>query len=204
MDSIINIEDKINELQKKDKESYKLFKAIFNISSTSGTMKIPSSFREKVRLYFGKKDLENNITESVNEVIERIGTQKVVKTYNKWTGSGSLFNSLRASRPGMREVELQDQKKKIEEYIQKSREGCDFCQPNIYTPEDVFGRIKGKYCITESSIAKYDAWSSMIFFKIHNLWDFHLKNFQITYIPVLSGLKWFIIIINKLDIHFSF
>ncbi len=200
MDSIINIEDKINKLQKKDKESYKLFKAIFNVSSASGTMKIPSTFREKVRLYFGKKDHEGNITESVNEVIERIGTQKVVKTYNKWTGSGSLFNSLRAGRPGMREEELQDQKKKIDEYIHKSGEGCDFCQPEIYTPEDIFGRIKGKYCITGANIAKYDAWSSIIFFNKHNPLDFTQDEIS-DYID--TGFKWFKKVKNQ-DKSFKF
>lgn len=188
MNSIINLEYRINELKEKNKDSYKLFKSIFQVSSTTGKMEIPYTFKDKVRSYFGNKDEDGNITETADEVMKRIETQKVVKTYNKWTGRGSLFNSLRASRPGMRPDELQNEKKKVNEYIEKSEEGCDFCEPEKYTPEDVFGRIKGKYCITGANIAKYDAWSSMIFFEKHNPLDFTLEELS-DYID--TGFKWF-------------
>lgn len=188
MNSVINLEDKINELKKTDKDSYKLFKAIFEFSSASGTMKIPSTFNKKVRSYFGNRDENGNIIESEEEVINRIKTQKVVKTYNKWTGEGSLFNSLRASRPGMKSEEREKEKQRIKEYIKKSKEDCDFCDPKKYTPEDVFGRIEGKHCITGVNIAKYDAWSGVIFFRKHNPLDFDLEEIS-DYID--TGFKWF-------------
>jgi len=132
MNSIINLEYRINELKEKDKDSYKLFKSIFQVSSATGKMEIPYTFKDKVRSYFGNKNEDGNITETADEIIKRIETQKVVKTYNKLTGRGSLFNSLRASRPGMRPDELHNEKKKVNEYIEKSKEECDFCEPEKY------------------------------------------------------------------------
>jgi galactose-1-phosphate uridylyltransferase len=200
MNSILNLEDKIDELKEKDKDSYNLFKSVFEVSSATGTMEIPHTFKDKVRTYFGNRNAEGNITETADEVIGRIRTQKVVKTYNRWAGIGSLFNSLRASRPGIRPDELQNEKKKVEEYIEKSREGCDFCDPEKYTPEDIFGRIKGKHCITGANIAKYDAWSSMIFFNKHNPLDFNLEELS-DYID--TGFKWFKKV-NSHDKRFKF
>lgn len=200
MNSIINLEDKINELEKTDKDSYKLFKSIFEFSSASGTMKIPPTFKKKLLSYFGNRDENGNIIESEEEVIERIRTQKVVKTYNKWTGEGSLFNSLRAIRPGIRIDKFETEKQRIKEYIEGSKRDCDFCDPKKYTPEDVFGRIEGKHCITGVNIAKYDAWSSVIFFNKHNPLDFDLKELS-DYID--TGFKWFKKV-NSQDKQFKF
>jgi galactose-1-phosphate uridylyltransferase len=188
MNSILELEDRINTLKKEDKESYKAINGIFNVSSATGSMKIPSTYRKRILELFGKKDHDGNIIESEEEVVKRIETQKVVKTYNKWTGNGSLFNSLRAARPGMGEEEKADIRKKIDEYIKSSEKGCEFCYPEINTPEDVFGRVKGKFCITGSNIAKYDAWSSVIFFKRHNPLEFSLEEVS-DYID--TGFKWF-------------
>lgn len=188
MSSILDLEEKVNKLKEEDKESFRLFNSIFHVSSASGSIEIPLSFSEKVHSYFGNKDAEGNIIESKKEVIERIRTQKVVKTYNKWTGEGSLFNSLRASRPGMKPEERSQEQNKIHEYIEKSKESCDFCEPEKYTPEDIFGRIQGKHCITGANIAKSDAWNSMIFFKKHNPLDFNLEELS-DYIE--TGFKWF-------------
>ncbi len=182
----MDLEDNIKELKKED--GFQLFNEIFHISSATGTMKIPSTFSEKVRIYFGNRDENGEITESKGEVIERIKTQKVVKVYNKLSGEGSLFNSLRASRPGMRKDEISNERQKIDEYVKKSMDNCDFCEPEKYTPEDVFGRIKGKHCITGVNIAKYDAWSSVIFFKNHNPLDFNLDELS-DYID--TGFNWF-------------
>lgn len=188
MNSFLNLEEIVKELKTRDEDSFKLFNSIFQVSSASGEVGIPLSFREKVHTYFGHKDEQGNIIETKKEVIKRIQTQKVVKTYNKWTGEGSLFNSLRAGRPGMRPEERSQEQKKIQEYIEESKEDCDFCEPEKYTPDDVFGRIEGKHCITGANIAKYDAWNSMIFFKKHNPLDFTQDELS-DYIE--TGFKWF-------------
>ncbi|MGB9937494.1 MAG: hypothetical protein ACPK7O_07215 [Methanobacterium sp.] len=188
MNSILELEDKINNLKEEDKELYKAFKGIFHVSSASGRMKIPSTYIKKAIQLFGKKDDEGNVIESKDEVISRIQTQKVIKTYNKWTGSGSLFNSLRAMRPGINPQEMGEMKSKIDEYIKESEKSCEFCAPEINTPEDVFGRVEGKYCITGANIAKYDAWSSVIFFRRHNPLQFSLEELS-DYIE--TGFEWF-------------
>ena len=188
MSSILDLEEKANRLKKENEDSFRLFNNIFHVSSAEGSLKIPPSFKEKVHIYFGNKDESGKIIESKNEVIERIQAQKVIKTYNKWTGEGSLFNSLRASRPGMKPQERSKEQEKVQEYIEKSKENCDFCQAEKYTPEDVFGRVQGKHCITGANIAKYDAWNSMVFFKNHNPLDFTLEELS-DYIE--TGFKWF-------------
>ncbi|MGZ7108524.1 MAG: hypothetical protein ACXVHW_06120 [Methanobacterium sp.] len=188
MNSILELEDKIKSIKKEDEEQYRMINSIFHVSSATGSMKIPSTYRKRILEIFGKKDNEGNIIESEKEVIKRIETQKIVKTYNKWIGSGSLFNSLRASRPGMGKEEIEDIRKKVDEYIKGSEEGCEFCYPEINTPEDVFGRVKGKYCITGSNLAKYDAWSSVIFFNRHHPLKFSLEEVS-DYID--TGFKWF-------------
>ncbi len=188
MKSILDLEEMINRLKKEDEDSFKLLNNIFHTSSASGSLKIPLSFKEKIHTYFGNKDESGKIIKSKNDVVERMQTQKVVKTYNKWTGEGSLFNSLRASRPGMKSQERNQEQEKVQKYIEKSKENCDFCQAEKYTPEDVFGRIKSKHCITGANIAKYDAWNSMIFFKKHNPLDFTQEEVS-DYIE--TGFKWF-------------
>lgn len=188
MNSILEIEDKVNILKKEDEDSFRSINNIFHISSATGSMKIPYAYKNKALELFGKRNSEGKIIETTNEVTERIENQKVVKIYNKWTGSGSLFNSLRSSRPGIKQEETKDIKKKVDGYIKASEEGCEFCNPEKYTPEDVFGRVKGKYGITGSNIAKYDAWSSVIFFKRHNPLEFSLEELS-DYID--TGFKWF-------------
>lgn len=188
MSSILNIEEKIDELKKEDNELYRILNNIFHISEATGSMKIPPTYFKRVVQIFGKKDDNGNIIESQEEVLNRIETQKVIKTYNKWTGSGSLFNSLRASRPGMKNEEIADIRKKLDESIKTSEKSCEFCYPEINTPEDVFGRIKGKHCITGSNLAKYDAWSSVIFFRQHNPLVFSAEEVS-DYIE--TGFKWF-------------
>lgn len=188
MNSILELEDKVNTLKREDEKQYRAINNIFHFSSATGSMVIPGSYRKKVIQLFGKKDDEGNVIESEDEVIKRIETQKVIKTYNKWTGSGSLFNSLRAARPGMKEEEKADIRKKVDEYIKSSEKGCEFCNPEKYTPQDVFGRIKGNYGITGANIAKYDAWSSVIFFKRHNPLEFSLEELSD---HIDTGFKWF-------------
>lgn len=188
MNSILELEDRINTLKKEDERLYMAINSIFHVSSATGSIVIPSSYRKKVLQLFGKKDDWGNIIESKEEVIKRIETQKVVKTYNKWTGNGSLFNSLRAYRPGVGQEEKEDIRKKVEDYIKESEKACEFCYPELNTPEDIFGRIKGKYGITGANIAKYDAWSSVIFFKRHNPLEFSFEELS-DYIDI--GFKWF-------------
>lgn len=187
MGSIIELEDKKNKLRSKDRE---LFEDIFDVFSSEGKLGIPPTFKAKVREYFGNRDEGGRIIESEEEVAKRLKTQKVVRTFNKWTGEGVLFNWLRASRPGMRPAEIEKEKNRIYEHIEKAKANCDFCEPRKYTSEDVFGngRVEGKHCITGANIAKYDALSGMVYFRRHNPLEFSQEELS-DYIE--TGFRWF-------------
>ncbi len=88
----------------------------------------------------------------------------------------ALFNEYRSKRPieaGSKGLAIRD---------------CKFCRPEENTPEDVFGRIEGKYCITASNMAKYDYLHGMIIFKDHE--PFVYEKEKILDILQVS-LRWF-------------
>jgi len=174
----MDLEKRIEVLHETDNPSYNILKRIYRFDSGRGTQVIPDSFKSKVSEYFGHRDSQGNIIESVDETISRINNQKIITVYNKWTGEGSLFNSLRAQRPGISSMDQEKEKNHIIQLVRESETKCDFCHPEEYTPEDVFGRIHGKYSITAANIAKYDVWSSLVIFNQHNPIQFGLKEFS--------------------------
>jgi hypothetical protein len=68
-----------------------------------------------------------------------------------------LFNWLRSSRPMWRqEISLDDE---------LARTNADpLADPYNGTPEDIFGRVRGKYCVTASNIAKFDGFHGLVVF----------------------------------------
>jgi len=188
MNSILDIEKRIESLQETDKTSYNLLKQIYRFDFGIGEQVIPDSFKTKVLNYFGHRDDTGKVIDSAEEVLDRIQEQKIIKINNKWTGEGTLFNSIRAERPGIREKDKDKEKKHIFKLIEESGKECDFCHPEKYTPEDVFGRIRGKHSITAANLAKYDVWSSLVIFKNHNPLKFSLEEFS-DYLE--TGFTWF-------------
>jgi hypothetical protein len=93
--------------------------------------------------------------------VERVENQQIVSIKNKFTGEHSLFNKVRSDRPIEAKSTIA-----LEELKEKGK--CLFCNPEKQTPTDVFGRVKGEYCITASNIAKYDSFHSLIIFNEHN------------------------------------
>ncbi len=193
MDSILGLENKINNLKKSDKESYKLFNRIYSYYSDIGTLKIIPSIKPIVLKYFGKRDSNGQLISKKDEVFENVAKQRIINIFNEWTGQGTLYNSLRSKRPGM-SSEPSEERIKLQQLIQNSEEGCDFCNPEKRTPEDVFGRIRGRYSISAANIAKYDVWSSLVIFKNHNPLQFNLKEFS-DYID--TAFQWFDMVLNE-------
>ena len=128
-------------------DAQELFKRFYSSEISTGRQKVP-------------EEMENWVKESFGSV-ERVENQRVVSIKNKFTGEHSLFNRLRTDRPIEAKSNI-----KIAELEEK--ENCLFCNPEKKTPSDVFGRVKGRYCITASNIAKYDSFHSLIIFKEHN------------------------------------
>ncbi len=178
MGSIIELVDKVENLSPERK---KLFHTIFRVWRYVGELRVPPSFRRKVKEYYGEKG------EDVTCAIERIRTQTIVKTFNVWTGEAALFNRLRAGRPGQKTKQPVEGKERLFAYIKEAEEDCDFCNPEISTPEDVFGRVRGKHCITAANIAKYDAYNGVVVFDQHNPLEFSQKQLS-DYIDV--GMEW--------------
>lgn len=196
----MGLQNRVEQLREDDKPSYNILKRIYRIDSKEGFQKIPDSFKKKTLTYFGQKDSRGKIIEDENEVVQRIENQEIISIFNQWTCEGSLFNSLRAMRPGISASDMAEEKKHILKLINASRDNCDFCHGEKYTPEDVFGRVRGTYSHTAANIAKYDSWSSLVIFHNHNPLEFTLEEFS-DYLA--TGFTWFRSVYNH-DPHYRF
>ncbi len=125
-----------------------VFQRIFHVSTTTGHLRVPPSMRDWIKGYFGS--------------VEAVQSQRIVKVTNLITLDGALFNELRANRP-METVANAD----LEEIIM-ANVGDPFCNPLEGTPEDVFGRVRGRHSITASNVAKYDGFHGLVVFDEHN------------------------------------
>ena len=199
MDSIFKLEYKLNDLKKIDEKSYNLFNRIYSFYSEVGTLKIFPAMKPLFLSYFGERDDSGQIISKVEDVIENLEKQSLINIFNEWTGQGTLYNSLRSKRPGMNR-DLSEKRTKLQHLIRNSEKNCDFCSPEKNTPEDVFGRIRGKYSITAANIAKYDVWSSLVIFKKHNPHEFNLKELS-DYLD--TSFKWFEMVFNE-DENYKF
>ncbi len=144
--SITHLEEIIDSLPAEEKA---LFQRIYAVTTTVGELRISNSMEPWVRQQFGS--------------VEAVTRQKIVKITNVVTGEGTLFNQLRASRPidgkGKKSVDVQ---------LQDVSSNDLFRYPEDNTPEDLFGRVVGKHCITASNIAKYDGLHGVVIFNDFN------------------------------------
>ena len=199
MNSIFEIND---ELSKKSKAFREIFNRIYDIRFVDADIVIPDSFKKKVIGYFSSlvdsaKGSEivsigrvKDGREKEEFILEKVEKQKVLKIYNRFSGEGTLFNYLRSMRPGVNPFASKGNeiKSRVYKMIEESRKNCDFCEPLLYTPEDSFGRIRGKFCITSANMAKYDKYHSLIIFDNHNPLEFNPDEFS-DYIETFC--KWY-------------
>jgi hypothetical protein len=163
--TIVDLDILVEALSKKSKE---LFQRIFSVSTTKGFLKPPETMLPWIEQHFGS--------------VDRVTEQKIIKVTNLVTFEGSIFNSLRALRPRQYEDRL-----RVEANILDKAKDDPLSKPLEDTPEDLFGRIKGKHCITASNIAKYDGLHGMIIFKDFNPIKFS-RGEIIDYLD--TGWKW--------------
>ena len=148
-------------------EEHALAERILDVSATTGRLDPPEGMRSWIEKSFG----------SVSAVTE----QRIVKVTDRITLEGTLFNELRASRPLDTGVSL-DLDREI-----AATEGDPFCRPEVGTPADVFGRVRGEHATTASNIAKYDGFHGVVVFDDHN--PLHLTPEKVSdYVSV--GLEW--------------
>jgi hypothetical protein len=165
MPSIIDLPDVIAGLKEDERG---LFDRFFLVNKTVGKLVLPEEMKPWAEKSFGD--------------VASVESQNIIKVFNRLTWEVSLFNELRAKRPIQAKVD-EDAIKEINNSI-----GDAFCKPLSGTPADTFGRIKGKYCISASNVAKYDGLHGLIIFKDHNPLEFSENELQ-DYFKV--AIKWF-------------
>lgn len=129
--------------------SRNLAERIFSICLTEGELRPPSKMNDWIVHQFG--------------TLEGVLKQKIVKVFNRITHEGAIYNSLRAKRP----LETRE-RLRIDAQIIDASISDPLDRPLEDTPEDLFGRVRGKYCITASNIAKFDGLHGMIIFEGRN------------------------------------
>ena len=131
------------------------FGRIFHLTNTVGQVVPPQT-------------MKNWIAERFDD-LEQVEEQYIIKVTNLVTLEGALFNELRtarSSRPPAPE--------RVESLIQADVQD-PFCSPELLTSADTFpqegatpGRVRGKHCITASSLIKSDAYHGLVIFDEHN------------------------------------
>jgi hypothetical protein len=134
---IATIDSAVSSLPGKDREA---FRRIFDVSVVTGRLRPPETMRPWLEERFG----------SVDNAIE----QRIVRVTNVVTMEEALFNRLRSSRPVARE----------QASFSPDSGGDVLEDPLANTPEDPFGRVAGKHCITASNVAKYEGSHGIIVF----------------------------------------
>jgi hypothetical protein len=140
LSSIVQIEDAIASLDHAERAR---FERIFTVSSTEGRLVPPDTMIPWIEKQFGDVDATR--------------FQRIIKVTNIVTMEGVLFNWLRSSRPMWHHA------------IDLDEELSDghpdpLRDPYNGTPEDLFGRVRGKYCVTASNIAKFDGFHGLVVF----------------------------------------
>ena len=148
----LHIADLDNVVDSLTEEKKELFQRIFAVHTTIGYLNPPPSMHGWVEHQFGS--------------VEAVTRQKVTKVTNRITCEGTIFNGLRASRP----VDIREKLHIEARIINGAKEAKENLLHNPYqsTPEDLFGRVKGKHCLTASNISKYEGLHGMIVFDDHN------------------------------------
>jgi hypothetical protein len=144
------------------------FERIYQVSTNTGELALNPEMEKWAKKQFGST--------------EAVTSQKIVRLTNLVTGEESFFNKLRASRPS--EV---NSRSSLQEGLEQDARNDIFHLPELNTSEDLFGRIRGKHCITASNIAKSDSVHGVVIFN-----DFNPLNFTcekvIDYID--TGREW--------------
>jgi hypothetical protein len=130
-------------------DTQNIFKRIFSLDIVKGHLNLPKSMVQWAQNQFG--DLTN------------VTTQNIVKITNLVSGESSIYNPLRALRP---------HQFSIGRPLECIGETDMFARPLECTPEDLFGRVEGKHCITGANIAKCDQYHCIVVFKNADPLDF--------------------------------
>jgi galactose-1-phosphate uridylyltransferase len=149
--SITDLDALIEGLPSEERE---LARRLFEVIPATGRMEVPEGMRGWVENAFGS--------------VEAVREQRIIRVTDSVTLEGTLFNELRASRPF--DASEAGGASNLEDEIESAK-GDPFCRPEEATPADVFGRVRGKHCVTASNVAKYDGFHGLIVFDDHDPLD---------------------------------
>jgi hypothetical protein len=125
----------------------RIFGELFYVNVVTGHAIPPPPMEEWVVQQFG--------------AVAAVREQTIVKLANRLTLESALFNGLRARRP----THAGGDDTALEAWIARELAEHDiFRDPERDTTADVFGRIRGQYCVTASNVAKYDGWHGLVIF----------------------------------------
>jgi hypothetical protein len=120
---------------------------IFRVATMAGYTNPPPTMHAWVERYFGS--------------VAAVRQQAIVRVVNTLTLEGALFNPLRARRP----LDSSGGDAALEARIAAALAGGDiFHDPERDTTADLFGRIRGQFCVTASNAAKCDGWHGLVIF----------------------------------------
>jgi hypothetical protein len=124
-----------------------LFGRLFDVDVTTGHALPPPAMQPWVIQQFG--------------ALEPVREQTIVRITNRLTLESALFNPLRARRP----TKPGGGDQALEAWIARELAEHDiFRDPERDTTADVFGRIRGRHCVTASNVAKYAGWHGLVIF----------------------------------------
>jgi galactose-1-phosphate uridylyltransferase len=161
---ITDLDALVHALSPKDRTR---FERIFHVSTAVGQVAPPQTMHGWILDHFGS--------------VDAVRRQRIVKVTNKITLEGALFNELRARRP----IEAPHQANDLDKIVQE-QVGGPFCHPREGTPADVFGRVRGRFSLTASNIAKYDAWHAVVIFDEHHPLSFSAEQ-VVDYVDTAQG-----------------
>jgi len=122
-----------------------LFGRIYDVTVVEGSLLPTNEMKPWIEDHFGS--------------VDRVLNQRIVRVANRLTLEESVFNPLRASRPmsgggGPGRC------------VADAPEGDDpFRDPLATTPEDTFGRVRGRFCISASNVAKCEGFHGLLVFE---------------------------------------
>jgi hypothetical protein len=125
-------------------EQRQRFDSLFSFSLDTGRLVVPEAMRPWATQQFGS--------------YEKLEEQAILRVTNKVSLEGALFNRLRAERPMQRGAPVD----RGELLATAAKE--PFADVMRNTPEDTFGRIRGKHETTASNVAKSDALHGVVVF----------------------------------------
>jgi len=131
---------------------------IFSVTRSLGRLVVPEPLKPKVSKWYAAPG-----DDAPERAIERASSQQVVRTFNRWTFEGTLFNELRAKRPMAGKAGAS-----LEQRIEAARQGCDFCDPENMTTADTWGRVHGRFSVSAANASKYDAVHGLVIFHEHH------------------------------------